>query len=111
MSRIISSCDLEPSRAILSHVLQAEAVAWLLKGGHLMLCTPTASGKSLAYHLPVLHAAATDPAARAIYIFPTKVQKRATSSLPRVGLGMCQMARKRMWDQSSLQVYARYWLS
>ena len=44
----------------------------LLGGGHVMLSTPTASGKSLAYNLPVLHAMASDPDARAIYIFPTK---------------------------------------
>ena len=36
------------------------------------MVTPTASGKSLCYNLPVLQAVAEDPAARALYLFPTK---------------------------------------
>ena len=61
----------------------------LLSRGHVMLATPTASGKSLAYNLPVLHAAATQPEARAMYIFPTKAlahdQLRALRSLANQG--------------------------
>jgi DEAD/DEAH box helicase domain-containing protein len=34
--------------------------------------TPTASGKSLCYELPVLQALADDPSARALWLFPTK---------------------------------------
>ncbi|SOC19813.1 DEAD/DEAH box helicase domain-containing protein [Ureibacillus xyleni] len=34
--------------------------------------TPTASGKSLCYHLPVLQKILEDPSSRAIYLFPTK---------------------------------------
>lgn len=34
--------------------------------------TPTASGKSYCYHLPVLHTILNDPGARALYLFPTK---------------------------------------
>ena len=34
--------------------------------------TPTASGKSLCYDLPVLQAVIDDPSARALYLFPTK---------------------------------------
>lgn len=37
-----------------------------------MLCTPTASGKSLGYTLPALHAMATNQNARALFIYPTK---------------------------------------
>ncbi len=36
------------------------------------MVTPTASGKSLCYMLPTLQAVADDPAARALYLFPTK---------------------------------------
>ena len=54
-----------------------------------MLATPTASGKSLAYNVPCLHAIATDAAARAIYIFPTKAlaqdQLRALRALCNAG--------------------------
>ncbi|MDN7241076.1 DEAD/DEAH box helicase [Planococcus sp. N028] len=34
--------------------------------------TPTASGKSYCYHLPVLHDILNNPGARALYLFPTK---------------------------------------
>jgi DEAD/DEAH box helicase domain-containing protein len=34
--------------------------------------TPTASGKTLCYNAPVLNAILKDPAARALYLFPTK---------------------------------------
>ncbi|MFI5261052.1 MAG: DEAD/DEAH box helicase [Candidatus Limnocylindrales bacterium] len=51
---------------------QAAALDVLHAGGDVMIVTPTASGKSLCYHLPVLQAVAEDPAARALYLFPTK---------------------------------------
>jgi DEAD/DEAH box helicase domain-containing protein len=47
--------------------------AWeSVRGGcHTVLVTPTASGKTLCYNLPVLHAALTERA-KALYLFPTK---------------------------------------
>ena len=39
---------------------------------HFAVVTGTASGKSLAFNLPVLQALAADPKARAIYLYPTK---------------------------------------
>ncbi len=51
---------------------QAAAVAHALAGRNVAVVTPTASGKSLCYHLPVLDALLQNPAARAIYLFPTK---------------------------------------
>jgi DEAD/DEAH box helicase domain-containing protein len=56
--------------ALYSH--QARAVELLGKGGHVVVVTPTASGKTLCYNLPVLQALLTEPAARALYLFPTK---------------------------------------
>jgi DEAD/DEAH box helicase domain-containing protein len=41
-------------------------------GGHIVVVTPTASGKTLCYNLPVLNAIMNDPASRAVYLFPTK---------------------------------------
>jgi DEAD/DEAH box helicase domain-containing protein len=41
-----------------------------------VVATPTASGKSLCFHLPVLQALAEDPDARAMYLFPTKALSR-----------------------------------
>jgi DEAD/DEAH box helicase domain-containing protein len=40
--------------------------------GHTIVTTGTASGKSLAFNLPVLDTLAADPAARAFYLYPTK---------------------------------------
>ena len=40
--------------------------------GHTIVTTGTASGKSLAFNLPVLDTLAADPSARAIYLYPTK---------------------------------------
>ncbi|MCB9138521.1 MAG: DEAD/DEAH box helicase [Caldilineaceae bacterium] len=51
---------------------QAAAVAHALAGRNVAVVTPTASGKTLCYNLPVLHSLLTDPAARALYLFPTK---------------------------------------
>ncbi len=43
---------------------------------HLVVSTPTASGKSLCYNLAVLDALAKEPDARALYLFPTKALSR-----------------------------------
>src|SRR5436190_23162685 len=51
---------------------QARTWALVEKGGHVVAVTPTASGKTLCYNLPVLQALLRDPAARALYLFPTK---------------------------------------
>ncbi len=51
---------------------QAQAIAAALAGHNVVVVTPTASGKTLCYNLPVLHALLNDPAARALYLFPTK---------------------------------------
>lgn len=51
---------------------QAQAVELALAGRDQVIVTPTASGKTLCYTLPVLQAIIDDPAARALYLFPTK---------------------------------------
>ncbi|MGZ6294486.1 MAG: DEAD/DEAH box helicase [Candidatus Limnocylindrales bacterium] len=56
--------------ALYSH--QAEALEALRAGHDIVVVTPTASGKSLCYDLPVLQAVLDEPAARALYLFPTK---------------------------------------
>jgi DEAD/DEAH box helicase domain-containing protein len=55
---------------------QALAIAEAQRGCHVVIATPTASGKSLCFHLPVLQAVADDPSARAIYLYPTKALAR-----------------------------------
>jgi DEAD/DEAH box helicase domain-containing protein len=51
---------------------QAAAIAHALAKRHVVVTTPTASGKTLCYNAPVLHSVLADPAARALYLFPTK---------------------------------------
>ncbi len=51
---------------------QGQAVEAALAGEHVVLSTFTASGKSLAYNLPILHTLLNDPAACGLYLFPTK---------------------------------------
>jgi DEAD/DEAH box helicase domain-containing protein len=51
--------------------------AVLAKAGHdLVVATPTSSGKTLCYNLPVLDELLADPRARALYLFPTKALAR-----------------------------------
>ena len=51
---------------------QAEAIESVHAGEDVVVVTPTASGKTLCYTLPVLQALADDPSARALFLFPTK---------------------------------------
>ena len=64
---------------------QREAWDVAARGESLILSTGTASGKSLAFNLPVLDAIARDPKSRALYLYPTKAlaqdQARALGEL------------------------------
>jgi DEAD/DEAH box helicase domain-containing protein len=51
---------------------QAEAYEAAQRGGNVIVTTGTASGKTLAFNLPVLDALAADRHARALYLYPTK---------------------------------------
>jgi DEAD/DEAH box helicase domain-containing protein len=66
-----------------SHQLAAAELA--RDGRHVVLSTGTASGKSLAYQLPILTALTENPRSRALYLSPTKAlghdQLRAVASL------------------------------
>ena len=72
-----------------SHQLAAAELAHARR--HVVVSTGTASGKSLAYQLPILTALASDPRARMLYLSPTKAlghdQLRAahalTTAIPR----------------------------
>jgi DEAD/DEAH box helicase domain-containing protein len=55
---------------------QLEALASARSGKHTVVATPTASGKSLCFNLPVLDAIAKEPGATAIYLYPTKALSR-----------------------------------
>jgi DEAD/DEAH box helicase domain-containing protein len=64
---------------------QAETYAAARTGANVIVTTGTASGKTLAFNLPVLDALAADRRARALYLYPTKAlaqdQARALAGL------------------------------
>ena len=51
---------------------QAQSIAATLRGEDVVVVTPTASGKTMCYNLPVLSSILRNPDARALYLFPTK---------------------------------------
>ena len=51
---------------------QAEAIARVAEGQNIVVVTPTASGKTLCYNIPVLNRILDEPETRALYLFPTK---------------------------------------
>jgi DEAD/DEAH box helicase domain-containing protein len=69
---------------------QAAAFKAAARGENVMVSTGTASGKTLAFNLPVLNALAAEPKLRALYLYPTKALSQdqartlAAFKLPRV---------------------------
>jgi DEAD/DEAH box helicase domain-containing protein len=51
---------------------QADAAEAVHAGKNVVIVTPTASGKTLCYNLPILNAVLENPDTRALYLFPTK---------------------------------------
>jgi DEAD/DEAH box helicase domain-containing protein len=68
--RIRTALETRGIEALYTH--QAEALDAVRAGRDVCVVTPTASGKSLCYELPVLQALTEDPSARALWLFPTK---------------------------------------
>ena len=64
---------------------QVATVQALREGKNVVLASPTASGKSLAFALPTLERVLTTPGTRALYLYPTKAligdQARALQAL------------------------------
>jgi DEAD/DEAH box helicase domain-containing protein len=90
--RVVQALAAQGVNALYSH----QADAWLAaqRGEHLIVTTGTASGKTLAFNLPVLDALAREPKLRALYLYPTKAlsqdQLRGLAELgvPRVRPGI-----------------------
>ena len=89
--------DLDPGvvetleRAGIGSLYAHQAEAWRqARESHLVITTPTASGKSLAFNLPVLDGLARSRRSAALYLYPTKAlaqdQARALSELNPPGL-------------------------
>ena len=61
-------------RALYQH--QARAIDLIRNKRHVIVATPTASGKSLIYNLPVLECIQNDYNSKSLYIFPLKALAR-----------------------------------
>jgi DEAD/DEAH box helicase domain-containing protein len=59
-------------RQIRLYFHQAEAINKVRQGKNVVIVTPTASGKTLAFNIPVLEALTKDKNATALYLYPTK---------------------------------------
>ncbi|MDP3480473.1 MAG: DEAD/DEAH box helicase, partial [Desulfoprunum sp.] len=51
---------------------QVEAISHLMRGDNILVATPTASGKSMIYNLPVLQQLLSEDPGHALYLFPLK---------------------------------------
>jgi len=67
MSALIKSAGI---KKLYNH--QISAINSIRSGEHVVVATPTASGKTLIYNLPVIEKIITQPKTRAFYIFPLK---------------------------------------
>src|SRR5512140_588993 len=102
---------------------QVEAFEAARAGENVVVTTGTASGKSLAYLLPVMQATLEDPSARTLLLFPTKaltqdqlrgvlglvghLATRTGRAVPRIGAGVYDGAtppaeRARVRDRANL---------
>jgi DEAD/DEAH box helicase domain-containing protein len=69
-ARLVEILRARGIESLYSH--QAVACELARDGKNFIVVTPTASGKTLCYNLPILSALLEDPEARAMYLFPTK---------------------------------------
>ena len=63
--------SLESNKLLPLYKHQAIAINAILKGKNVVVVTPTASGKTLCYNVPVLDAILSKKGNRALYLFPT----------------------------------------
>jgi DEAD/DEAH box helicase domain-containing protein len=69
-ARVIEAVKQRGIEKLYSH--QSKAVSLAMAGHDIVIVTPTASGKTLCYNLPVADSLFRDKATRALYLFPTK---------------------------------------
>ena len=67
---LIAAYAAKDIRQLYTH--QAIAAEAVHTGKNVVVVTPTASGKTLCYNLPILNAILENPDTRALYLFPTK---------------------------------------
>ncbi len=68
--RVEALLDLKGISSLYSH--QAQAINAILCGKHVMISTPSASGKTLCYQVATLEAVLENPNSCSLYLFPTK---------------------------------------
>ncbi len=78
---------------------QVEAIDLIRSGRHVVIATPTASGKTLIYNLPVMENILKNPHSKALYIFPLKAlaqdQLRSFETFMRCG----------QWETPKIAIY------
>ncbi|WP_048876414.1 DEAD/DEAH box helicase [Saccharomonospora saliphila] len=97
-------------RRLWSHQAEAASLAW--SGRNVVVATGTASGKSLAYQLPVLSTLSTEPKATALYLAPTKAlgadQLRSVSAVEPEARAASQRVRAASYDGDTPQAERRW---
>ncbi len=68
--RLIQAMKDQGIQSLYSH--QAQSWQAIHEGNNVVIVTPTASGKTLCYNMPVIDRILSKPDARALYLFPTK---------------------------------------
>ncbi len=68
--RLVNALNSTGIKELFTH--QAQAIRYILDDHNTVVVTPTASGKTLCYNIPVLNAVLATREARALYLFPTK---------------------------------------
>jgi len=58
------------------YIHQQTAISWIQEGRDILVATPTASGKSMIYNLPILDNLFTDDQGHSLYLFPLKALAR-----------------------------------
>jgi DEAD/DEAH box helicase domain-containing protein len=79
---------------------QAEAVRRTLEGEDLVVVTPTASGKTLCYNIPVLQRASEGAMSRSLYLFPMKALEQDQLGALRELSGACGLG-----DDVTAEIY------
>lgn len=70
--QVVTALDKLGIRQLYSH--QFQAIDALQRGENVVLSTSTASGKSLAFNIPMLTSLVNAPKSTSLYLFPTKVR-------------------------------------
>lgn len=76
--RIRAALERRGVRRLYSH--QASAIREVHDGNSVVVVTPTASGKTMCYNIPVLDAILKDEESRALFLFPTKALSQDQTS-------------------------------